>query len=180
MSAPLLPDRQYSCMAVAETRRQCGTIAHSDQAFQPIGGSMTRGPSVWLPAALLGAALLAGCGSGTSTTTNSQSSPTPAATGQAGATTATTSTGGATTPKVAGNPATIQAAVAACKHEIQALATMPASSKAKLEAVCEKVARGDTSSVHQAGREVCEEVINSSPLPSGAAKDKALATCRGK
>jgi hypothetical protein len=74
----------------------------------------------------------------------------------------------------------VQAAVAACKQGIQSQPTLPAGAKTKLEAVCEKAAKGDTNAVKQAAQEVCEEVINNSAVPAGSAKEQALAACKKK
>ncbi|MBA3808512.1 MAG: hypothetical protein H0X28_09000 [Solirubrobacterales bacterium] len=77
-------------------------------------------------------------------------------------------------------PANIAAAVATCKSQIEAQSTLPAGAKSKLEAVCEKAAKGDTAAVKVAAREVCEEVIKNSPVPAGAAQEQALAACKTK
>jgi NAD(P)H-hydrate repair Nnr-like enzyme with NAD(P)H-hydrate dehydratase domain len=131
---------------------------------------MIRRPVTWLAVLLLGGALLAGCGS--SSTTTSQSTSTPAAT------TAGSSSGTTATPGGAAAIATPQA-VEACKHAIQAQQSLPASSKSKLEAVCARAATGDTAAVKQAAREVCEEVVNRSPVPAFA-KEQAIAACKSR
>jgi hypothetical protein len=133
---------------------------------------------------LLVAALLAGCGGGgssSSTTTattaaTSQSTSTPAATAPA----ATAPAGGTTAPATKGGTSAAPSpqAVAACKRQIRSTRTLTPEVKSKLEAVCVKAAKGDNVAVKKVGREVCEEVINRSPLPPGASKDKALAACR--
>jgi hypothetical protein len=118
-------------------------------------------------AALVAGALLAGCGSSSSTTnTTAPAATTPAA--------------GATTPGATGTSTTAAgaAAVAACKQAIQAQSTLPASAKSKLEAVCGKAANGDEAAVRKAAREVCEEVINQSAVPAGPAREQALAACK--
>jgi hypothetical protein len=129
---------------------------------------MIRKLSTGLLVALLGGALIAGCGS-SSSSSNSSSSSTPAAT------TSSTGTSGATSS----NPSTA-AAVAACKSGIQSESTLSAATKGKLENVCEKAAHGDTEAVRKAAEEVCTEVVNASPLPSGSVKDQALAACKAK
>jgi ABC-type transport system substrate-binding protein len=126
---------------------------------------MIRRLSTWLTVALLGGLLLAGCGSSSS----SSSSSTPAATTTTTTTTSTTSS----------NPA-VAAAVAACKSGVQAASTLSASTKHKIEGVCEKAAGGDKEAARKAAQEVCEELINSSPLPSSSAKEEALKTCKAK
>jgi hypothetical protein len=135
---------------------------------------MTRRAVAWLAVPLLGAALLAGCGGGSTTT--SQSSSTPAATSTAGTTssgsTGTNTSGGA-------SPAATQQAIETCKHEVQRTTTLPASSKSKLEGVCEKAANGNTPEVRKAIREICEEAVNKASLPKFA-KEQGLAACRSQ
>ncbi len=138
---------------------------------------MIRRRSAWLIGLFLCAALIAGCGSSSSTTSSQSSTPaastsTPAATGT---TSTTTSTSTRAVP-----PANIAQAVATCKSQIAAQSTLPAGAKSKLEAVCEKAARGDTAAVKVAAREVCEEVIKNSAVPSGSAQEQALAACKAK
>ena len=67
--------------------------------------------------------------------------------------------------------------MAVCKQQIHAQSTLPVGAKGKLEAVCEKAAKGDTGAVKQAAKEICEEVVSSSKVPAGAAKEQALAAC---
>lgn len=130
---------------------------------------MIRRPVAWLALSLLGAILLAGCGS--SSTTTNQSTSTPAATTNA-------TTAGATSPSGASTIAT-QAAIEACKRQIQTASTLSASSKSRLEGLCVKAASGNTPEVKKAVREVCEETVNKSPLPA-VGKEQALATCRSR
>jgi hypothetical protein len=134
---------------------------------------MIRRPATWLAVALLGGCLLAGCGSSSKST--STSTPTATTTGSAPAGTTTSTGSTATSPAGA---ATAQA-IEACKHQVQSSTALPPNSKAKLEAVCSQAANGNTPAVKQAVREVCEEAINKSQLPSFA-KSKALATCRSR
>jgi PBP1b-binding outer membrane lipoprotein LpoB len=124
---------------------------------------MNRKLSTWLLLALIGALLLAGCGSSSS----SSSSSTPA----------TTST--AATTSSSSNPA-VAAAVAGCKSVVQAASSLSAKAKSKIEGVCEKAANGDKEAARKAAQEVCEEVIKSSPLPSSSAKESALSACKKK
>jgi ABC-type phosphate transport system substrate-binding protein len=126
---------------------------------------MIRKLSTLLLLALAGGALLAGCGSSSS---SSSSSSTPTA-----STSSTGTAGGSSSPAVA-------AAVAACKSGIQSASTLSASTKSKLEGICAKAANGDTDAVRKAAQELCTEVINSSPLPSGSAKEQAIAACKAK
>ena len=129
--------------------------------------------SSWLVGVLLCGALVAGCGSSSSNTSSSTTTSTPAAAAT------TSSTPAATSSSPAGG-ASVQAAVAACKQAIQAQSTLPAGAKTKLEAVCLKAANGDTSAVKAAAREVCEEVIKTSAVPAGPAREQALAACKTK
>jgi hypothetical protein len=69
-------------------------------------------------------------------------------------------------------------AVAECKSVIKEAPTLGASTKAKVEAICNKAADGDLAGARAAAKEVCEEVINSSPIPAGAIKEHALAACK--
>jgi hypothetical protein len=121
-------------------------------------------------AALLCAALLAGCGGGSSSS-SSKSTATPA---QSGSKTSSQASGSA---PAAGSPQ-IKEAVARCKQIIQSESKLPASAKRKLEGACEQAAKGNTTAVKLVAREVCEEVINSSSVPNGSAKEAALKACR--
>jgi len=58
--------------------------------------------------------------------------------------------------------------------------TLSASTKSKIKRVCEKAANGDKEAARNAAQEVCEELINSSPLPSSSAKKAALSACKTK
>jgi hypothetical protein len=131
---------------------------------------MNLKPFTWLLAALVAGALLAGCGSSSSTT----SSAAPATTSTPAASTSSTPSS-ATTPIGGAAGAT---AVAACKQAIQAQTTLPAGAKGKLEAICQKAANGDQAAVHKVAQEVCEEVVNNAAVPAGAAKEQALAACK--
>ena len=133
---------------------------------------MIRRRSSWLVAVLLCGALIAGCGS-------SSSSSTAASTASTGGTPASTSPSSTTASPLHLSGAQLAQAVAVCKQQIQSQSTLPAGAKGKLEAVCEKAARGDTGAVKQAAREICEEVVNNSKIPAGAAKEQALTACKG-
>ncbi len=134
---------------------------------------MTHRPLAWLLAALVGGALLAGCGSSGSSS-SSQSNSTPAATSSTPAGSAGTSTSGTGTTASSGGAV----AVAACKQAIQEESSLPASAKHKLEGVCNKAASGNAAEVRKAAEEVCAEVVKSSSVPSGPAKEEALAACK--
>jgi hypothetical protein len=116
--------------------------------------------STWLVVALAGGALLAGCGSSTSTTTSTAGATTP---------------GPATTPLT---PAQAQQAVSTCKHGVNSDAAIPASAKARLEKTCEKAASGDLSALRLVAQEACIELVNASHIPAGAARDRATALCK--
>lgn len=136
---------------------------------------MIRSRSTWLVGLLACGALIAGCGSSSSTSSTQSSSS-----ASKPATTATTSSTSATSSTDSSKSGTsLQAEVAACKHEIAIQSTLPAGAKAKLEAVCGEAAKGDTAAVKKAAREVCEEVIDKSPVPA-ADKQQALAACKAK
>jgi hypothetical protein len=112
--------------------------------------------STWLVVALSGGVLVAGCGSSSSSTTT-QTAP--------------------TAPTVAKIP-TGQQAVELCKHAIQSQRSIPASAKAKLAKTCGKTASGGGAALQQVAKQVCVELVNASHVPSGAAKERALAVCR--
>jgi hypothetical protein len=115
--------------------------------------------STWLVVALAGGALVAGCGSSSKSTSSSQ----------------TTSTG-ASPP----TPLTAQQ-VATCKHNIQALSTISASAKTKLELrICKSVAFGTQAAQQKAVQDACVELVNALHVPAGAARERALAVCKVK
>jgi hypothetical protein len=69
-------------------------------------------------------------------------------------------------------------AVAECKSVIKEAPTLGASTKAKVEAICNKAADGDLAGARTAAKEVCVEVINASPIPAGSVREHALAACK--
>jgi hypothetical protein len=118
--------------------------------------------------ALLGGALVAGCGGGSNSTSST------AAGGQGGEVTGgKTSSGTAAT-----HPLTPKQRVEVCKRIIQAPSTLSASTKAKLEQTCEKAA---ASTSNTAQREIIREACTAlaSRAPAGLARERALAVCRG-
>jgi hypothetical protein len=130
-----------------------------------------RRSMTWLTVVLAGGAVLVGCGGGgSSSTASSQTSSTPAATSTPSSSTPTTSTG-------AGG-VSVQQALASCRSLVKRAATLPANLKIKVEGICNKAANGDVAGARAAAKEVCVEVINSYPIPSGTAKEQALAACR--
>ena len=113
----------------------------------------------WLVIGLAGGALVAGCGS---------SSP-------------SSQTGSATTTSPAPKPLpTGRTAVERCQHGIRAQPSISARAKTKLEKTCEKTASGSQAALHEVVKAVCVELVNASHLPSGVAKERALAVCSVK
>jgi hypothetical protein len=134
---------------------------------------MFRQTSRWLMVAVIGSMFIAGCGSSSSSSTTSQS--TPAATSSSSTSTSTTQT--ASTPSTPSSSAAVADAVAECKLVIKEAPTLSGTAKAKVEAICNKAADGDVAGARAAAKEVCVEVINSTPIPS-ALKQHALAACK--
>jgi predicted lipid-binding transport protein (Tim44 family) len=134
---------------------------------------MFRQRSKWLIVAVIGSMFIAGCGSSSSSSTTSQS--TPAATSSSSTATSTTQT--ASTPSTPSSSAAVADAVAECKSVIKEAPTLSGTAKAKVEAICNKAADGDVAGARAAAKEVCVEVINSTPIPS-ALKQHALAACK--
>ena len=135
---------------------------------------MTARLSSLLVAPLLGAALLAGCGGGSKSTSQPASTATaPASATTASSATPTTTSTTATTPSAAA----VAQGIAACKSAIQSEKVLPAAAKQKLEAVCPNAAKGESAPVRKAAEEVCSSVINNSAVPA-VARSQALAACR--
>ncbi len=121
---------------------------------------------------LAAAALIAGCGSSSGSSSSSASSSTPSTASSASSSTSS-STGTSSSSTSAG-----ASAVAACKRGIQALSQLKPSTREHLEAICEKAASGDVNAKRKAAEEACRELVNASPLPAGAVKERSLAACR--
>lgn len=120
--------------------------------------------SPWLAVVLLSGVLVAGCGSSSSsgTTSTASTSPTPTI---------------STPASVSGaNSQITQAAVAACRAGVTH-AAVSASVKAKLENICNEAAKGNVTAAREAAKKVCVEIVNSSPIPGGPAKEAALSAC---
>jgi hypothetical protein len=117
-----------------------------------------------LATAVLGGALLAGCGGGSKSSSQ------------------TTTT--ATTPPAASTPgsgltgAGLAQAIAQCKAAVQAEKALPADAKQKLDAVCPAAAKGENGPVKRVAEEVCSNVIKGSAIPAGPAREQALAACK--
>jgi hypothetical protein len=125
----------------------------------------------WLLVPLAAGVLLAGCGGSSSSSTSAGTSST--ATGStAPSTSSATSTTGTTTSSATA------AAVESCRRGVKAIPTLPSSTRSKIEAICDKAANGDPGTIRTAAREVCEEIVRSSPLPEGSAKQHAIAGCK--
>jgi hypothetical protein len=123
----------------------------------------------WLTVVLAASALVAGCGS-SSSTTSSQSTSGPAATGSQSA----TSTSGTSS-------AIAQLAVAACKQRIQTQAALTTVEKSKLEAICNRAANGNPAARRKVAQEVCTEIVNKAAAPGSPvtpAREQALAACK--
>jgi translation initiation factor IF-2 len=120
--------------------------------------------STWLIVALACGALVAGCGSGGSTSSSPTSSSKSGATG--------------------GSPLTAaqqKEATETCKHGIQSQSKISASAKAKLEGICDKAATsGSTAALQTVAQELCRELVKASHVPAGAARDQALEICKAK
>ncbi len=131
-----------------------------------------------LSVTLVGGALLAGCGS-SSTTSSSQSSSTSAPSAPASAATSSSSTSTPSTPAGVPSSAAVQEAVAACKSSVHSAPTLSASVKSKIEDICNKAASGNLEAAQKAAKEACTEIVNASPVPASA-KEAALAACKSK
>jgi hypothetical protein len=133
--------------------------------------------------ALLGVAVLAGCGGGSSNSISSTA--TTATSGQSGEasggkTSSGEASGGKTssrpsTSSAAGHPLTPRQRVDVCKRIIQAPSTLSASTKAKLEKTCEQTGASPTAQ-REIVRDAC--VVLASREPAGAARERALTVCR--
>jgi hypothetical protein len=134
---------------------------------------MMRRLSTWLVVAATGGALVSGCGGGSGSTSSSHTSPT------ASTSTPTASTGGTTGAGGAKSPGALRT-VAACKRRIGAQATLSASAKTRLDAVCERAVNGNPAALAKVAQEVCVEIVKSMHLPAGVAEERALAVCRVK
>jgi hypothetical protein len=131
-----------------------------------------------LAGVVLCSALICGCGGGGSSTTNGSTASTPASgTSTAAATTSSAAPPTSVIPNGPISAAQLAAAVAECKSVIKRAPTLSASLKGKVEAICNKAASGNIAAARAAAREVCDEVINSTPIPK-AEKAQALAACK--
>jgi hypothetical protein len=113
---------------------------------------------------LVAGVLVAGCGDDKKSS-SADTKPAAAA--------ATDSGGGATAD--AANPQ-VQAAVDACKQQVQANPSISDGVKADLDKICEKAASGDEKAVREASRDVCRKIVEDT-APAGPARDQALTAC---
>ena len=123
-------------------------------------------------------ALLGGCGGGSSTMSGpaaatSATSESSAASSKPSESSTAPGSGTSTVPSRG-----VQQEIAAGCKAVLHLATLSATEKVKVATICKKAEDGDIAAAHAAAKELCMEVINSSPLASGAAKEKALAACK--
>jgi hypothetical protein len=125
--------------------------------------------TTWLIVTLAGMALVAGCGGKSTTTSSSQ----PATTSTGGGATGGGATGATEPQKVNGAQA-----VASCKKAIKGESSLSASAKAKLEAICNKASGGSRLELEKVAHEECVALVNATPLPNEAAKQRALAICK--
>jgi len=85
-------------------------------------------------------------------------------------TTATSDGGGAAAPDVS-------QAIASCKQAVTAYAQLSEETKSDLEDLCEKAGSGNAEDAREAGREVCQKIVEDL-YPSGVpGKDNALNAC---
>jgi hypothetical protein len=77
---------------------------------------------------------------------------------------------------VAGAPEAVQKAFLLCKRVIRLAPYLSASDKATLQGACNKGANGGTEQARNAFRQVCEEVIKTTPM-SATEKERARAAC---
>jgi hypothetical protein len=113
---------------------------------------------------LVAGALVAGCGGD-----DNKSSDAGAKTAAA----AEPASGGAAVD--ANNPQ-VQAAVDACKQQVQANPQISDGVKADLDKICEKAGSGDEKAIREASRDVCRKIVEET-APAGPARDQALTAC---
>jgi hypothetical protein len=112
--------------------------------------------------ALAVACFAAGCGSGTDSTAG----PSPTAT--------------STTASTAPHTTAHATKVGACKRLVQSEARLSAAVKSKLDTLCEQASSETPAQLRANAEQVCEMEVNTSALPAGISKTRALATCAGR
>jgi hypothetical protein len=115
---------------------------------------------MWLITTLVCGVLLAGCASSSSSTSGPSTGSEPGSSSGASGITSQ--------------------AIAACKSAVKSEKTLSANAKRKLDGVCGQVAKGNTAPLKKIQREVCEETVENAGIPSGPAREKAVAVCRTK
>jgi hypothetical protein len=60
---------------------------------------------------------------------------------------------------------------------MRALPHLSASTRRKLEAICQQADSPDAQTKRRAEQEACRELVKASSLPSGTSRDRALASC---
>jgi len=152
--------------------------------------------TTWLVVALAGTALVAGCGGKSASTSNTSTVTTSSAPGgstSSGGTNGSNGSGGstaaeggtasgATGPGATGSTVT-QAqegaiAVSSCKKAIHAETSISSSAKAKLLVICEKAKSGSKADLEKVAHEECVALVEATPLPNAAAKQRALTICK--
>jgi hypothetical protein len=120
---------------------------------------------------LVGAGLLVGCGSSSSTSSSGTSAPPSAAPSTSSSTPSTSAGGSSPTP----SSATLAQGIARCKASVAAAPTLSAESKNKLEGLCDQLASGNTAQVRKTAASVCQQIIKAS-LPASE-QQAAQAEC---
>jgi hypothetical protein len=116
--------------------------------------------STGLVVALLGGAFLVGCGSSSKSTSTSTSSTNAGATGAKSG---------------AARQLSPAQRVEVCQRIVRAPSNLPASTKANLLKICERVGTSTTAQ-HEVAREAC--VALALQQPAGAVRERALHICR--
>jgi hypothetical protein len=148
-------------------------------------------PRSLLASVLIGAVLIAGCGSSSKSSSTKSTTSTPAAastastastsTPAAAATTSTptaastSSTASSTSASSVSSSPAVQQAVAACKSSINAAPTLTSDEKSKLDNLCTQAASGNATDIKKATSEVCIDIVKDS-VPA-AEQSSAEAAC---
>jgi hypothetical protein len=124
---------------------------------------MSRQPSICLIVLVVGA-LIAGCGSSSKSATTAGSSTAPASSGHTG---------------VTGAKAVHEAVRICRKLVVLGTPTLSTGEKTRLEGMCSQASSATLPEAQKTVTEVCETVINSTPLTRHA-KEIDLAACKAK
>jgi hypothetical protein len=134
--------------------------------------------------AVVGAAgMIAGCGSGASSQSTPQTVPptstahttTPSAP-TASAIVPSSTTQVSTTPTT--SPSTAASPLANCLNAVSSQRGLTAKQISQLDQVCQAVRGGDQAKVRAQTEQACRNFVNSSRLPAGPARTRALAACK--